>query len=766
MPGTNVGGIYFDVALDTKSLIDGSRKADRVLGELGTKLTATASAVGILGAALAAMKVAKLADEIRMLAARVDVAAGSAQKGADAFAELVGVSRRTQTSLEGNIEVFNRLNQSILAMGGSQRDTIQVTELLSKAIKVSGASAVEAKAAMLQFGQALGSGKLQGDELRSLMETAPYLMRQLADGIGVPVGALKKLGEEGKLTADVVTNALTKAAAKIDEDFKKLPQTIEAAMVVAQDQAALAALKFDDLTGGSAVLAGVVKGLGEVLEQLGQQFAAATTEADKLGKNGAVKSWADGTVLVLSYVADAGDFVVRMFKQMGTLIGGVAASLGQLASGQLINSAKTIAQMKKDLLDIGNAQYSGARMRQALEAPLADYSNKGRGSKGTSSTLKTPAGAAEKSKFDALGYLGGLEKAAAEAYDKVDVIEREANRKNAQLLKEGKITREQAAAAAVLIEEEAARARQEILKKETEGLGRTRDEYRKREQDAQRKAEEARNRGRELASGIITGQDEVSKVQADAAAKSEALLQAFMIDQQNAELYAQARVALEQETAAKIKAIREKEAAERDQQQSAQLMAYSNLFSNLADVTKNFAGKQSAAYRVLFAASKAFAIADSIIKIQQGIANAAALPFPANIPAMGAVIAATSSIVSTIASTNYGGGRQYGGPVNAGTMYRVNETGRPEMFTAANGSQYMLPTAGGNVTPADKVGGAGVQVLVQVQNSHPTAQVTAQTDESGRIVQIAVAEVASQIGANSGPVWSAMRSATNVQGRL
>lgn len=285
-----VGKLYYEVALETRKLIEEARAVEKRLerladqggasiDSLASKFNAIAQAVKIYAAALAAVKVVQLADEIRMLGARVEVAAGSVEAGAAAFEDLVSISRRTQSSLEGNIEVFNRLNQSILQMGGTQADTLHITELLGKAIKVSGASATEAKAAMLQFGQALGSGKLQGDELRSLMETAPYLMQQLADSIGVPRGALKKLGEEGKLTADVVTNALAKAASKIDDDFKKLPQTFEAALVVAQDQAALAALAFDELTGGSSALAGVTRGVAEVMQQLAAQFTQATASS-------------------------------------------------------------------------------------------------------------------------------------------------------------------------------------------------------------------------------------------------------------------------------------------------------------------------------------------------------------------------------------------------------------------------------------------------------------------------------------------------------
>jgi hypothetical protein len=169
----------------------------------------------------------------------------------------------------------------------------------------------------------------------------------------------------------------------------------------------------------------------------------------------------------------------------------------------------------------------------------------------------------------------------------------------------------------------------------------------------------------------------------------------------------------------------------------------------------------------MFAVSKGFAIAESIIKIQQGIANAAALPFPANIPAMATVAASTASIVSTISGTNFGGGRQYGGPVSADSLYRVNERGAPEMYTASNGTQYMLPTANGQVTAANKIeGGGSVQWNIVVNNTATGTMASASVDQQSRTVQIAVTEVAQQISNNSGPVWSAMRGSTNIRSAL
>ena len=91
------------------------------------------------------------------------------------------------------------------------------------------------------------------------------------------------------------------------------------------------------------------------------------------------------------------------------------------------------------------------------------------------------------------------------------------------------------------------------------------------------------------------------------------------------------------------------------QNRSMQLQNSSQLFDGLAGMAKTFSGEQSGIYKVMFAASKAFAIADSIMKIQQGIANAAALPFPANIPAMATVAEQTASIVTTISGTQMQG---------------------------------------------------------------------------------------------------------------
>lgn len=786
-----VGGIYYDVTADTSKLVGQTRVVERETQTMAASFNRITQAVKIYAAALALVKSAQMADDLRLLSARVQVAAGSFEAGAAAMDELRKISQRTQTELAANASVFGRLNQSILQMGGNQSDTLRITELLGKAIKVSGASGVEAASAMTQFGQALGSGKLAGDELRSLLENAPYLMQQLAAGIGVPIGALKQLGEDGKLTADVVTNALSKAAEKIEADFQRMPQTLSGAMSLVRDAAAQANEKLDTLTGTSDALTGASKGLAEVLQRLADQFGAANEQAGTLGRNGAVKTWADATRTALSYVVDAADMtwqalsvlgrnVAFVFTSVGAEIGGIGAQIAAVARGDLAgavaigeamkaDSAKRRAELDaSDAKTLANRKLFGQQMREAAEQGAGG----GRGfvnPSGAASTLKSPGGTGggKKDKFDDAAYLAGLAKQTAEGLDLVNMIEQEALRKNAQMLQEGKITRQTAATAATLIEQNAVHDRRDIILRDAEERRALIEKQGMDEVALAKRLAEERVRGQQFASSILGQGDEVLRLQMELQAKSDLLVTYAQQDQANEVLYAQARVALEQQTQDQIAAIAAKRQTDSLAAQSQMLQGYGALFGSMSEITKGFAGEQSGAYKAMFAVSKAFAIADSIIKIQQGISNALSLPYPANIAAAASTAAAAAGILSTIKGTNFGGGRQYGGPVSAGSMYRVNEGGLPEMFTAANGSQYMMPTASGKVTPANGIGGG---VVININNTMAGAQVTASSRDDGRVVDIAVrqaiAETAGQISEHRGPVWSALRGTTNVSPKL
>ena len=191
------------------------------------------------------------------------------------------------------------------------------------------------------------------------------------------------------------------------------------------------------------------------------------------------------------------------------------------------------------------------------------------------------------------------------------------------------------------------------------------------------------------------------------------------------------------------------------------LSASSDFFGGMADLTGAFAGEQSGAYKALFAISKGFAIANAALQLQTAIANASALPWPANFPAIAQAVALGGQIASNIAGVNYGGAREFGGPVDAGKMYRVGEGGKPEVFQSG-GKNFMIPGDGGKVIPNDQIGGGGFSQSVQVHN-YSGENVQTKTSMDGKQLDVIIGEVAKQISQRRGGVGRALASSTGTK---
>jgi len=182
-------------------------------------------AAGSLGEAIGAVR--EYADAWTMMTNRLKSAGLTSGQTAIAQQKIVDIASRSRSSLAEVGNLYARIAFSTETLGTSQSDVAKMTETLSKAFKSSGKTALEAQSAVTQFTQALASGVLQGDELRSLRENAPEVARAIADAFGVSVGELKKLGAEGQLTADKIVPAILNASAKIEERFSQTRSTFE-----------------------------------------------------------------------------------------------------------------------------------------------------------------------------------------------------------------------------------------------------------------------------------------------------------------------------------------------------------------------------------------------------------------------------------------------------------------------------------------------------------------------------------------------------------
>lgn len=150
--------------------------------------------------------------------------------------QLVDLANETRTSTESTIALYRRVTIATQEMGMSQASALRLTELLNKSFQTSGSSTQEAASAALQLSQALASGVLQGDELRSIRENAPQLAQAIAKAMGVGIGELKKLGAEGKITAKVVADAILGAGDAIEAKFAVTTVTVSQALVILNNQ--------------------------------------------------------------------------------------------------------------------------------------------------------------------------------------------------------------------------------------------------------------------------------------------------------------------------------------------------------------------------------------------------------------------------------------------------------------------------------------------------------------------------------------------------
>ena len=143
-----------------------------------------------------------------------------------AMSDTFAIAQKTASSWDSAAMVYQRFADNADRLNITMKQTASLTETVSKAISISGGTAASADAALVQFGQALASGVLRGEEFNSIAEQAPGLLKAIANGLNTNVGSLRAMAAEGKITADVLVKSLTKAQPYIDDLFNKTDFTI------------------------------------------------------------------------------------------------------------------------------------------------------------------------------------------------------------------------------------------------------------------------------------------------------------------------------------------------------------------------------------------------------------------------------------------------------------------------------------------------------------------------------------------------------------
>lgn len=214
----------------------GAAQAAAGVGMIRNSINGLMGALGPLAGAMAAAftvsSIKSAADTMMNLDNRLKTVTNSQQERYDLEEKLYKLSRQNRQGLAEMSSLYYTVARSAETLGTTEADNLRVTDVVSKALTLGGASAQEASASILQLGQALGSGVLQGDELHSLNENAGLLMQTMAKSMGVTIGDLKQMGAEGQLTSKAVVEAILKSGDVIDRQFLTTTMTIGQASTI------------------------------------------------------------------------------------------------------------------------------------------------------------------------------------------------------------------------------------------------------------------------------------------------------------------------------------------------------------------------------------------------------------------------------------------------------------------------------------------------------------------------------------------------------
>lgn len=358
-----IGALRVTLGIDsaefTRGMDRAQRKASTGSNAIQKSLAGIGRAVAGLAAGFSAFTAARafldIADKAKSLDAQLKLATATFGSFNQAQVDARRIAESTRSGLEETAKLYGNFVRATEQIGGTQAEASRATETFSKALKIGGADANAAASATLQFGQALASGVLRGDEFNSIAEASPRILRLLADAMGIPQGKLRELAAEGQLTSDVLFRALTdrRFTDGIDEEFRSLPVTFGEAMQQVENAAIITFGAFD--RGGEfskAIANFVINGTGG--------FAEMERAAEEFGIS--VRSEFDGIASAIqSLIADAQSEFETLRSAFDPMLGGAFNAFDQIDQ-RAKSSAEYIRSALQLLDDLRNAPADAVNM--------------------------------------------------------------------------------------------------------------------------------------------------------------------------------------------------------------------------------------------------------------------------------------------------------------------------------------------------------------------------------------------------------------------
>lgn len=250
-----------------------ARSLDATLSQVGGAfgLRISAGAIGAAGALAllgkAATDVVRNGDRLKLLEGRLTAVTGSAERGAEAFQSVFEVSQRLGVAVDQVGLSFAQFRLAADSLGATDAEVAGLVETVLQLGRVSGASQQSLDAGARQLGQALASGVLRGDELNSVLENIPEVARLIAKDLGLSIGQLREMAQQGEVTAEKVFGALQRGSDEAKRRFEQLPPTIAQASTKLANSWAVFTAEIDKSVGASETLVDLLDRANKLLDQ-------------------------------------------------------------------------------------------------------------------------------------------------------------------------------------------------------------------------------------------------------------------------------------------------------------------------------------------------------------------------------------------------------------------------------------------------------------------------------------------------------------------
>ena len=297
---------------NTKQSSGEAQNLSRIMGGIKTLIASYAGFNALQG-------IAKTSDDLTQTTARLGMMnegfreTGGALESTDDLVNLVYASAQDARGSFGDMAaVVAKFGNNAKDAFSSSAEVVDFANLVQKQMTIAGASTTEASNAMLQLSQALGSGVLRGDELNSIFEQAPNLIQTIADYMDVPIGSIRQMASDGKLSADTVKAAIFSASEEINAKFDQMPMTWGQ---VTQRMKNSALQNFKPVLNKVNELAG------------NERFTSAANSV-----LGSLATVAVAALTVMNIVGAAGGFVADNWSIIGPIVYGVAGAFAVYAA--------------------------------------------------------------------------------------------------------------------------------------------------------------------------------------------------------------------------------------------------------------------------------------------------------------------------------------------------------------------------------------------------------------------------------------------------